>query len=403
MKEQEKNVKEEQEEYRFENFSKFFSELFFQTHSAMQMGPLRTIQNYLRFLQSLQRIQQRKDQLTARLQQGGGGPQSVMLNVELNRLKSQFEGMLAHKLEVDTHLLDPSLNAIGFYSFTAAWLLRLAEVDRLIKSSSSSSVFDVFATAKPPPRFSSVPELLIENMADYLLFVCRVDSKRLLLNATVTPIVELFVLMLGNNNYIRNPYLRSKLAEVLYLMSCADDENQNTNMIGRGLWCFFENHKTAKTFLVPSLLALYVAIETTGRDGQFYEKFFVRRNIAILLKHLRTLPHYAAALKEEPARNLQFFLKFVHRLLDDSNYLLDEVFSKLKEAMELEQELRTPGMPRQAQVETTSRLTETLNSVHAYSRLATEVFQLLHFSTGFFDCWFLIIFLNLISYFSLLF
>ena len=311
----------------------------------------------------------------------------------------QIESMQAHKLVVDVHLLDEEANAIGFYAYTAEWLLRvsgvkehLAESCPVFSPSSSSSsppsslkAFEALSQGKPPVEFCCIPEFIIENMADYFLFVWRTTPHLLLRSSYMAPVIELFVLFMGTSKYIRNPYLRSKLAEVLYLLSCADEDQggvASLGAVGKGLWLFFEHHLIAKQFLVPSLLSLYVDIETTGRDGQFYEKFFVRRNISVLLKHLRTLPHYRQALEDQSRHNLGFFLRFVHRLLDDSNYLMDEVMGKVSEASNLEgqmnNELRWRGMTRQQQQEVTERLSEVLNSAHAYSRFAGEVIHLLH-------------------------
>ena len=311
----------------------------------------------------------------------------------------QIESMQAHKLVVDVHLLDEGANVIAFYAYTAEWLLRVSGVKEHLEAScpgfapsssssaplSSLKAFEALSQAKPPVEFCCIPEFIIENMADYFLFVWRTTPHLLLHSSYMAPVIELFVLFMGTSNYIRNPYLRSKLAEVLYLLSCADEEQggmASLGAVGKGLWLFFENHQVAKQFLVPALLSLYVDIETTGRDGQFYEKFFVRRNISVLLKHLRTLPHYRSALNDQSRHNLSFFLRFIHRLLDDSNYLMDEVMGKVGEASDLEAQIndqaRWRGMTRQQQQEVTERLSEVLNSAHAYSRFAGEVIHLLH-------------------------
>jgi hypothetical protein len=89
-----------------------------------------------------------------------------------------------------------------------------------------------------------------------------------------------------------------------------------------------ESNPTAIKYLTPALIKLYIDIETTGRTrlphararthtpsapahalahfwltvwegkghAQFYDKFFVRRHIALLLKYLRGLPQYEGAM-----------------------------------------------------------------------------------------------------------
>jgi len=384
------DTKSFEEPLRYSEFPNFYTELFFQTHSVLHVGPLRTIHNYFRFLRSIQAVQQRKEALTARAA-GAHGQAGIWIQGEMQRVTKQIESMQAHKLVVDVHLLDEEANAVGFYAYTGEWLLRISGLKEHLSgaaftspSSSSLAAFETLSELNPPIEFCCIPEFIIENMADYFLFVWRTTPHLLLHSPYMTPIIELFVLFMGTNKYVRNPYLRSKLAEVLYLLSCADEDQGvgSSLAVGKGLWLFFENHRVGKQFLVPALLSLYVDIETTGRDGQFYEKFFVRRNISVLLKHLRTLPHYRAALDDQSHNNVGFFLRFVHRLLDDSNYLMDEVMEKVSDAADLEAQMNDPqrwgAMTRQAQQEAKDRLSEVLNSAHAYSRFAGEVIHLLH-------------------------
>lgn len=84
-----------------------------------------------------------------------------------------------------------------------------------------------------------------------------------------------FIVFLGSVEYVRNPYLRSKLLEVLYTMFPHNEEEGGA--INNRYLSTFETHPVALQYLVPSLINLYVDIETTGRSHQFYEKFSIRR------------------------------------------------------------------------------------------------------------------------------
>lgn len=96
-------------------------------------------------------------------------------------------------------------------------------------------------------------------------------------------------------------------------------------------------------------------------NSQFYDKLFVRREIALLLKHLRSFEEFVASLKQESrcvsvssslvsscdftnllstTRNTQQFVKFVHMLLGDAQYLVDEILLKLKEINHTIQEMQ---------------------------------------------------------------
>ena len=113
----------------------------------------------------------------------------------------------------------------------------------------------------PSSKFKVIPEYMVEDMADYMVFIsryrplfsfylissslclfsislpnalltCTIEKpippsryspKCLLSSSSITHVVALLVMFMGRGVYVRNPYLRSKLAEVLYLFSCADE------------------------------------------------------------------------------------------------------------------------------------------------------------------------------------
>jgi hypothetical protein len=400
--------------YRYETTRSTVTELFFLLHSLIRIGPLRTVTNYHHFLQNLSRLQQRKAALETK-RQLSNGIDSIAIGMEIDRLNTHLESMYAHKLEVDSHLLDGGMSPIDFYAFTAEWLIRVSGTESFLTKnqsgceseksgaeiySSSSSSSSSPSSSSPSltvsydslpiastNAFSALPEFIVEGMADYFIFLCRENPKQLLLSSSMTPVIAFFVVFLGSGRHIRNPYLRSKFAEVLYLFSCADESEKSSQIasIGKGLWAFFEGHSIARTYLIPSLLMLYIDIETTGRHAQFYEKFSVRRNIAILLKHLRGLPQYALKLREEASRNFPLFLRFLHRILDDSNFLLDELIMKAKDVTQIEAQMENTvewrALPDATRQELAERHNQSLGTVQFFAMHAMETVQLLHFLT----------------------
>ena len=84
-------------------------------------------------------------------------------------------------------------------------------------------------------------------------------------------IVVFSVHFLGSPSYIRNPYLRSKLMEILFELTPEREiEKGGPATINRFEYIFKNNEVTVK-HLVPSLINLYVDIETTG-STTFLEK-----------------------------------------------------------------------------------------------------------------------------------
>jgi ubiquitin conjugation factor E4 B len=97
--------------------------------------------------------------------------------------------------------------------------------------------------------------------------------------------------------------------EILFDMFPHDeDKPQGTST---RLSSILEHNQMALEHLLPALISLYVDIETTGRmhslvallivcegGNQFYEKFGVRRQIAVLMRYLRNYPSYSSALHQ---------------------------------------------------------------------------------------------------------
>jgi hypothetical protein len=66
-----------------------------------------------------------------------------------------------------------------------------------------------------PPAFALLPEWFVEDIAEYLLYITRFHY-RLLAHQRLDDLMLFMVIFMGSPHYIRNPYLRSKLSEVVH-------------------------------------------------------------------------------------------------------------------------------------------------------------------------------------------
>jgi ubiquitin conjugation factor E4 B len=324
-KEKEKE-KGEQKETDDKGFN-FVTECFFLTHYCLHLGLAKVCDFYTKYSQAMGRL--RREIRTME--------QSQATSAALERKRRQFEGMLQTRLGMDAQLLDPDLlqAALSFYAFSAKWLCHL--VDPQAKGLPLSA---------PSMEFCALPEFLVEDMVAFVLFVLRVSPEAITTSAVATALVEFLVLFLGSKDHIKNPYLRSQLVEVLYEFSPDADRDefrassQQQQLLRNSPLSFvfhqIDSNPIAVRFLTPALIRLYVDIETTGRHGQFFDKFFVRRHIALLLKYLRSLQLYQDAIKKFSLRESDLFVRFVHMLLTDAIFLLDEVIAKLIEIHEIQ-------------------------------------------------------------------
>ena len=174
-----------------------------------------------------------------------------------------------------------------------------------------------------PMEFAALPEYLIEDMADYMLFLSRfsIDTMD---SCDVTPLIHLFVALVSSTHYLNNPYLRAKLVEVF----CGVAEFPTAHGPGcPSLSAQLTSDPFVCQHLMPSLIRLYVDIEHTGSDSQFYDKFNVRHAIAVLMKFLSDFPPHIARMEEE-AGDVDLFVRFTNSIINDMIYLLDEALIK---------------------------------------------------------------------------
>ncbi len=79
---------------------------------------------------------------------------------------------------------------------------------------------------------------------------------------------------IGSAIHVKNPYIRSKLVEILYEMFPHEEDTRSSIVSNLSLLitlymsnrfsAIFEHNKFALEHLIPALVTLYVDIETTG-------------------------------------------------------------------------------------------------------------------------------------------
>lgn len=175
-------------------------------------------------------------------------------------------------------------------------------------------------------------------MVDVLISTGRA-APQVLESVGLEDTVIFFMAMMGSPNYLKNPYLRGKLVDVLH--ACLPSSLKEHPLFRRRsdiLAFVFEKHPVILQQLVPSLVRLYVDIEFTGRHAQFYEKFHMRAMISEVLTYVWTIAEHNKAWKyvanQEGGRGV--YLQFCNMLVNDSIFLLDDSLKKLEEIKEIE-------------------------------------------------------------------
>ncbi|OAY80595.1 putative ubiquitin conjugation factor E4 [Ananas comosus] len=170
-------------------------------------------------------------------------------------------------------------------------------------------------------RLEKVIEILSQDKLCYEAQILRDDF------------LNFIIMFMASPSYVKNPYLRAKMVEVL---NCWIPHRSGLSTTAS----LFEGHQLSLEYLVRNLLKLYVDIEFTGSHTQFFDKFTIRHNIAELLEYLWDVPSHNNAWRQIAREEEKgVYLNFLNFLINDSIYLLDESLNKILELKEIEAEM----------------------------------------------------------------
>jgi ubiquitin conjugation factor E4 B len=380
---------------------RFVSHVFWLTHASLNVGLLRVMRFYRRFVNDIQRLQRSLEDARRMLASFGHGPNAALAQMQVSSLEEKWRVAISNKLRIDAQLHDPSLSPLSFYAFTARWLLRTAEcrfnsdgtlasgqdeyhdgadVEAASSSSSlSSSLLSSSSSDEVPQAYAALPEHILENLVDAVQFMFEFPDSGALLHESeaLDDIITLFVVCVGHARYTKNPYLRAKIATALEIMSAGRERRPDMS-------AQFERHPVARQRLMPGLVQLFVDIERTDRHNEFHEKFSVRSNVSRLIKRLRATEVYAVALEAQTKRE-RLFSRFVNMMCNDSSYLLDEMLKQLVTVRTIEDDMGDRGawiqQPEARRQERREELQQQIGFLGATCAFANNSVELLEFLT----------------------
>ena len=186
--------------------------------------------------------------------------QSLVSNDPLtNALKNnhvkRFDQLIAIKLTYDSQLKDINFinDCLSFYNLTCVFILHCVYGnDDILRNNNSVKVSD---DAK---NFRMLPEYILEDVLDYYIFVCR-NNPIVFENALRNEILAVCICVLQNPGMVKNPYLKSKLVEILFYFTLPLYKTSNGEHRGR-LDSVFSGNKLCREYLVDSVLRFYVGI-----------------------------------------------------------------------------------------------------------------------------------------------
>ncbi|CAK9186044.1 unnamed protein product [Ilex paraguariensis] len=342
----------------------FICECFFMTTRVLNLGLLKAFSDFKHLVQDISRCEDTLSTFKARQEQ----TPSQQLERDIARLEKEIEIYSQEKLCYEAQILmDGGLvqHALSFYRLMVVWLVGLV------------GGFKMPLPSTCPMEFASMPEHFVEDALELLIFASQIPKA--LNGVSLDDFMNFIIMFMASPEYIRNPYLRAKMVEVLnYWMPHGSGSSITSTL--------FEGHQLSLEYLVRNLLKLYVDIEFTGSHTQFYDKFNIRHNIAELLEYLWQVPSHRNTWRQIAKEEEKgVYLNFLNFLINDSIYLLDESLNKILELKELEAEMSNTveweQRPAQERQERTQLFHSQENIIRIDMKLANEDVSLLAFTS----------------------
>ena len=287
----------------------FVTQIYFLNAHFTHISTQKLIQDYMHLLDEMQRIKQRMEFMP-----------------ELTILSKEFDKRMGQKLALDSVLQKEHLETIGrIFDHQMSFLI------------------------KHNTELKFLPEFFIGDITDFFIFATRI------FDINIEALVAFVSFFLIRNSLIRNPYMRAKFVEVIYIV----------------LQRSIEIYELKD--LIPGLIDFYIEIESTGASSQFYDKFNSRFYVSEIIAYLWKYPtHQEEFIKESFNPR---FIRFVNLLLNDTTYLLDESLDKLARIRELDNK-------DQLSVEEQANLSTYKRQCKSYMQLANTSVDMLKHLTG---------------------
>eukprot|EP00039_Didymoeca_costata_P029597 m.25391 g.25391 ORF g.25391 m.25391 type:complete len:976 (-) comp7702_c0_seq1:57-2984(-) len=303
--------------------SNFTTECFFMTLACLNVGLIPTVKLYILTYFNPRSEYRRLVGLLEKLEKHPS--QHVAHRIQLERVQKIVASMSRDMFCYLTQLHDQTLTAsiLHFYVFVCSWLLYLADPERqgypLPKS--------------VPVGFAHVPEYVVSDMAEFFSFVARLEPEHLeaMSPDKVATVARFYAVFIGNETYMKQKHLRTKLVEVLWNYTPEQRKGKSSPFFN-----VFLTDPIAEKYMAPSLVHFFVDIQ----DTDIYSRGYKRYQVAGILKNLWKSERHQAALVAESSS--EKFLRYFMLLIDDSLDMMDEGRQALDKIVETKATIADP-------------------------------------------------------------
>lgn len=364
----------------------FVTDIFFLAHKSLDLGLRVCHEKFVKMNQELGRHQAAYQDVMASGQASSPAAESIQKTMDL---------LMTRYLSMKAALLVPSVmeNTTVFCAATGSWMVQLA---LSLVEPSLTEINDLSFPLQDeiiPPALKYIPEFMVENICEHLLLVRRFCPHQLEQNAEyLPPLLEFILTFMGSPKWVKNPHLRARLAESLenmLPMHQLEGANASFGSFNRERLFLTQPHRLE---IVPTLLHVFVDIETTGQAVQFEMKFSYRRPMYDVIKYIWEMEEYRqrfldmATYAEEHIddEDAPLFLRFVNLLVNDATFLLDEALEYMKKIQEQQQdqEQNWPNLAAQERSRNEAELNQMGRLARYHNIMGLETIHILEKLTG---------------------
>ena len=147
------------------------------------------------------------------------------------------------------------------------------------------------------------------------------------------------LLVMSSKNLLLNPHVRAKFVSFISILVPEKDRNDAAFSQFKSI---LTDRSVYQELLIEGLVEVFIDVEKTGSNNQFYEKFSYRHAVCRIFSYIlgdaaQKKFDFRAKFKEFLDKKCDKFLQFMFLFLNDLIYLLDETLSKLKQIKEYEE------------------------------------------------------------------
>ncbi|XP_026377808.1 probable ubiquitin conjugation factor E4 [Papaver somniferum] len=178
-------------------------------------------------------------------------------------------------------------DALSFYGLMVVWLVGLAGGFKMPLPSSC------------PIEFACVPEHLVEDAIEMLIFVLRCSELLVDGIPEMDEFIKFIIMFMASPNYIRNPYIRERMVELLSLCLC-------NRRCACSVITVFKGSQLNLEFLVGDLLELYAKEVFTGSPNNLQFRKSILEILALINENINLLDSESFLWMQERDRMFKY-------------------------------------------------------------------------------------------------